>query len=402
MLNATSIKAKTYVVGKELAQGGQGTAYLATRADRPGEQYVVKQFHTVNPQVVERTKHIATQNFSMYAQTLAAPTDAISTRSELAVVSKYVANAIPLAELLEKGPVPKYGELMQIALQVTHAASYLHPTIDAHGDLHAGNVMVRQEPGLWRAWLIDFDNYAATAMPPPPALGFPGYMAPELLLPKAKPCHASDVFALAGLVHELVYLCSPFDGLGPTDADFERARGGPWIYDPAKPLASFNGAIPIAAQHPRLVDLFRRALQPDPLLRPKCQDFFEVFNHIVVNERLGQCSACGHPFVLHGTLAGCPKCGASFARTLVAANSQTFNVSGAMRFGRNQCGSPYVSEEHVGLDVKGAELFVTALSRNSPTLIETSQGWSVLPPGQTACLMPGVHMRLGDCEFLAK
>lgn len=102
MLNAISIKAKNYVLGKELALGGQGTAYLATRDDRPGEQYVVKKFHTVNPQVVERTKHIAMQNFSMYAPTLAAPTDAISTSTELAVVCKYVANAISLAELLEE------------------------------------------------------------------------------------------------------------------------------------------------------------------------------------------------------------------------------------------------------------------------------------------------------------
>lgn len=398
-----SIKGKNYDLGKEIAQAGQGTAYFATRPDRANERYVLKKFSTINKAMIERTLFIANQNLSMYAPTLAAPTDAISTSNELAVVCKYVENAMPLAELLEKGPVPTYENLLYIALQLCHAAAFLYPAIEAHGDLHGGNAMVRQEAGgWWRVYVIDWDNFSAKGLPPPPSLGFPAFMAPELILGKATPSHATDVFALAAMVHELVYLRSAFDGFGPTDADFEKARGGTWIYDPAKPLASFAGAIPIASQHPRLLDLFRRTLQPNAALRPQCKDFYEVLRHIVLNERLGLCAACGHHFVFHGALAGCPKCGASFARTLVAANGQAFNVSGATRFGRNQCGSPYVSEEHVGLDVKGVELFVTALSRNSPTLIETSQGWSVLPPGQTACLMPGAHMRLGDCEFLAK
>ena len=77
-------------------------------------------------------------------------------------------------------------------------------------DISLGNLFL--EPGNGRILICDNDNVDIDGRDPGSVLGTPGFMAPEVLLRRARPSAGSDLFSLAVLIFRLLTRHDPFRG----------------------------------------------------------------------------------------------------------------------------------------------------------------------------------------------
>lgn len=242
-------------------------------------------------------------------------------------------------------------------------------------------------------------------------LGGGYHLAPERANGSQPVSPTSEVYAFGCVVHELLLSTSPFEGAGTTDADIDRARTEPWLHDPVRPLVDPKLCrLPPILLHPRIVELLRNTLQPDPARRPAIAEWYSTLRRVLCHDRLAFCAhaGCGKPFMLHHALKACPHCGVKVERKVLTPLGAVIDVDGVVALGRAHCGSPSVSSHHVTLERSGPDVWITAVSTNSPTWVDQADVgaanavWKPLKPGAKQLVKPGSLFWMHDQPFVVE
>jgi serine/threonine-protein kinase len=186
----------------------------------------------------------------------------------------------PLDVLLGDRPDPGHDRprWLEVFEQVCRTVAYAHSKGVIHRDLKPHNVVVS---GCGQVWVLDWglakvlhedDDIPPDAADPPVrgsgagqtdhgvALGTPGYMAPEQARGEPGVDERADVFALGALLCEVLTGDPPF-----LDPDIQVTWRRNMVGDVADALARLDGC----GADPRLVDLAKRCLSPNPADRPR-------------------------------------------------------------------------------------------------------------------------------------
>src|SRR5271166_5394062 len=236
---------------RKVAAGGMGVVYEA-RDEKLGRRIAIKcakaGFHArLSPEV-----RLASEiNHPNVCKTWEIHT-ASGTQGNFDFLTMEFIEGPTLAEALSDGRLTK-NERTAIANQLCAGLAEAHRRQVIHGDLKPSNILLHRGPDGIRAVITDFGLARAwLAQGPAVMSGEPGgtldYMAPELLK-RERPSAASDVYALAVILHELACGHAPFAVATPLEQRMERT--------------------PPRLKHPwgRII---ARCLEPDPTRR--CAD----------------------------------------------------------------------------------------------------------------------------------
>jgi DNA-binding helix-hairpin-helix protein with protein kinase domain len=401
----TCASGETVTIESAFTPGGQGCAY-AVRRRRTGSLGVLKLFHDHfdRAETQRRLEFLIAQNLGKRCPVLVAPRDLVVGPSGVGYVSDLFPGK-PLEEVLSNDGLTIFHTLT-LAVALAHAMQILDGLGIAHGDIHGSNVLVANTGDTLRAGIIDFDNFAAPSLPPPPMVGQILYISPELrqaLLSKrpAVPNLRSDRFAFGVLMHEVVLLLHPAGGADATPEMFEKAMMSGWVHDPARANRPKSaGGVPREAINADLQRLFRRSLSPEPSERPSASTWEETL--LTALKTVHICDRCSMPFLVDPSKTSCPACGAVFPDWLLRLrDGRTIQIGeAAVPVGRALLGgSMKVSGTHAVFRKIGPDLLVDSCGRNG-TWRGNGRGWVRLPERVPILLSVGDQLRLGDVEIL--
>jgi len=386
------------VTGQLNTLGGQCSGLdLAVREGGSGTRYVVKWLIKGHQDEIARNEILLKMTALQAIPQVLAPRDIVRDGNRVGIVTPYLECGMTIEELLQNPRSVR--EHMVIALQLAHLVALLEGLGIHHGDLSSQNAMLVLVAGVPRVFLIDLDNASGAGLPPAMMMGGEFYAAAERENTSNQPDASSEAYSLAVMLHELLLGTHPFQNdLGLT---IEQARRTPWLYDPNLAARQPYG-LPPELLHPALVDTFRATLQPDPALRTPAARWREILRTLVADCRLAFCAACQMPFHIHSGRSECPSCRLRFQRAIVTAASQRLEVPQSLMLGRDHCGNPSVSREHVWITRRGPELIAEVRSATSPTWLCANGQWRELRAGEVVPLPHGASLRLHDSEFIVE
>ena len=312
-----------YRLAREIGRGGQGAVFAA---EQGGAAIKVRYFDDAGgswARGIERLRRLPGEvpdlkGFVLPNVRLAEP--------HVGYQMKLLEGGVPLSELIRldrDAPEESYvasGGLkrrLRVAWRVARRVAELHSLGLLFGDLSANNVLVADAPDKASLQLIDCDNIRAPGTPGD-VVGTPGYIAPELVRGLPAPTSASDDYALAVLLHELVYLTHPLrgDALLELDADEGEAqvREGrvPWVFAADDQSNRATGGLPpqLAVARGHLWKLLKTAFTAGihtPGRRPSAAKLAAAAE---LAARMAEtCPACRASFLVRAHDPDCPWCG---------------------------------------------------------------------------------------------
>ncbi len=383
--------------------GGQGEAY-EVREDGKHTSQVLKLFRRElhGPALRARLEWLVARRIHSLSPPLIGP-DAIVDETFGYGCLMPLAPGTPLEKVLECGGF-SFVDGVQLALTVSLAMAALHACGMSWGDPHANNILVERDgDSVLKPGLIDFDNYSAPGVPPPPGIGHHLYMASELrgyLLGSsapATPCIETDLYALAVLIHEILLLRHPSSKIDPDEFNDEMCEGV-WIADPMRCAAAKTSAgYPIGVLNADLARLFRYGLGKAPSRRPSAMEWAGTLKRGLACIYL--CDHCEGPFLIDPSKLRCPLCEARFSDwVLVLRNGRKMALTaGTTVLGRSELGSPKVSTRHAIFRKIGPEYFVENISGNG-VFRKSKNSWKLLDNNKTFLLQPGDVLKFADVE----
>jgi serine/threonine protein kinase len=391
----------TVTVERAFTPGGQGCAY-AVRRSRTKAPAVLKLFHDRFDRVEtqRRLEYLIAQRLSKLCPVLVGPRDLVVGPAGVGYVADLFPGE-PLEDVLARPGLTIFHTLT-LAVAIAHAIEALHARGIAHGDLHGSNVLVSTVGDTLQPGIIDFDNFAAPGVPPPPMVGQILYIAPELRAAlrdgrPAIPDLRSDRFAFGVLMHEVVLLLHPAGGADATPEMFEEAMMNGWVHDPARAgRPKSAGGVPREAINADLQRLFRLSLNPNPDERPSVGSWKVAL--LAALKTVHLCDACTMPFLVDPSKTACPSCGARFpAWVLRLGDGKAIPITeAAVHVGRALLGgSQKVSGSHAVFRKIGPDLIVESFGRNGTWRLN-GHGWVRLPDRSPILLSAGDRLRLGD------
>jgi len=247
---------RRYSVGPEIAVGGQGAVFRATRTSRPdgiaANDVVALKLHLYRSQDIRVQREITAMGNVSHpnlARLIEHGYCDVTNRHMRYVAWEFIEGQ-PLSVLLKNGPLLE-SQVLAIGLDVSAALAEIWSRHIVHGDIKPSNIMLRDSGGdmmlasVGRAVLIDLgaaryldqDNPRAPLRPsgdsdqddtlaPLKPLGTWGYFSPEQIKRvKALSC-ASDVFSLGVVMLQCLLGRHPTDYDQSALADGIRASGG--------------------------------------------------------------------------------------------------------------------------------------------------------------------------------
>jgi len=384
--------------------GGQGEAHWATDLNS-NQNGVLKVFHQrfANAETVERVRFLVGTDLHSICPVLRGPVEPLT---RLPLVGHYtpIARGKPLEEYLGN-PDSTFLEQIQLALALAHALAEMHSRGIAHGDLHAENLFINHVGTIFEVQLIDFDNFNANGIPPPPCVGHNLYMAPELRKALATgrpaiPTVTTDLYSLGVLMHEIILLCHPSYENDESEADFQKAMcSGKWFLDPAATSSTNHCGYPTTILSPGLARLFRAACSLDPTVRPTSRTWESALNEAFT--ALYACPECGGPFVADASKTVCPyrNCRRPFPHLTLKLEDKSIAiplVDGATVVGRDQLGgASKVSAHHVVFRRIGPETLLESTGSNG-TFRWNGSKWVRLPDRMPLLVQSGDRIRFAD------
>jgi serine/threonine-protein kinase len=209
-----------YIVGREIAVGGQGVVFKATRIRRPDgaqcEDDVALKIHLFRSQDTRVQREIsAMENFThpTLARMIEHGYCDVAARHAPYVAWEFIEGQT-LAQHLKSGGRLRESEVLAIGRDVSSAIAEIWSRRIVHGDLKPSNIMLKNSGDavvidLGAARYLEQDNSPAARRP----FGTWGYMSPEQFKgTKALSC-ASDIFSLG------VVMLQGLLGRHPADRD---------------------------------------------------------------------------------------------------------------------------------------------------------------------------------------
>lgn len=396
---------ESYRVISLLGEGGQGAAYDVVHTGT--RLHCVAKLHhpyAVTPETEARLGALVTLNLSSRSSALASP----FVRVAAAHGSGTIAPKAEGQSLSEAFKAPEWTLLQALgyATALTRVLAILEDVGVAHGDLAAGNVLIRKVKDFHVVSLIDFDNAFIPGAPAPTFVGQDFYAAPELLRGNAVTSVQSDRFAVSVLLHQVLYLRHPLSclmGGGMLEfPDYIDLLSKGWAEDPLHGRPTPTGGIPVAALSRELQGLFRRGLQFDPDARPAASEWADALEAALHD--LYECD-CGGAFVNGVTRLRCPHCqiAAPTLDLVIGGNVVPLGGSSVLVGREDVGGDPTVSREHALFRRRGFGVTVENRSLNGLAVIVGGNQIEVqgrvevsLGPGDRVLFVPGVEGELRE------
>ena len=386
---------------RRFREGGEAITYEGV--GESGIPLCIKQFKSSVCQrdLQGRTAYLMAQKTSGCCSVLHAPLGSFESKGCLGEVSVLFRGSQDLSTILYSQDQLLLTDRLAIAAQLAHGMGDFERADIVHGDLSAGNVLVRRcSKGSWKVKIIDFTmSFVAkgeSSISTPSVLGTGIYLAPELRKQgvSAKSL-CSDRFSLAVLMHEL--LCYyPYQDL--TGQDLEDALKIPY----KRPTKSPDGAAyDVKALDRDIIKLFKSGIHPNGKRRPSADTWQEkllvgaysircctkCFSQVVSDpsRRKKKCDQCGKTAPLlklvtnTGVDISLKQPVLSIGRTLLRADRQV---------SRNQV---------IIYRCATGEYFVEAAAGAAASYVGNGNGgWKKLT--DTTPLYPGSMLRFGDIE----
>lgn len=206
----TSESGYKYTVESLLGEGGQGAVYDVVR---DGKHVALKWYH----------KDKATSDQKKILDNLiekGAPDEHFLWPEDLVVTEggRRFGYIMPIRPKEYKNPValmkgtisPSFLTLCKVAYNATLAYQKLHKLGYCYSDISFGNLFFNPKTG--DVLICDNDNVSVNGLYASQVLGTPRFMAPEIVVGKAKPSRNTDLYSLAVLIFYLFIVNHPLEG----------------------------------------------------------------------------------------------------------------------------------------------------------------------------------------------
>lgn len=199
-----------YVVKKLLGAGGQGEVY---DVENGGKHYALKWYY----------KHTATTAQKEILENLIAkgsPDESFLWPEDLIykkvgepfgyIMALRPKNYKSIVDLMKRKAEPSFYALCKAAFNLTKGYQKLHSMGYSYRDISFGNLFF--DPDTGEVLICDNDNVSVNGKDDSSVYGTPRFMAPEIVLGKAKPSRNTDLFSLAVLLFYMFMLNHPLEG----------------------------------------------------------------------------------------------------------------------------------------------------------------------------------------------
>jgi serine/threonine protein kinase len=232
-----AVLGRRYILGPEVAVGGQGAVFRATRTCRPdgtaANDVVALKLYLYPSQDSRVQREItAMENLShpALARLIEHGYCGLAGRPTRYVAWEFI-DGQSLSDRLKSGPLPE-PEVLPIGRDVSAAIAEIWLRRIVHGDVKPSNIMLRDSGGavlidLGAARLFEQDKTPAARLP----FGTLGYLSPEQANGATLSC-ASDIFSLGVVMLESLLGKHPTNNDQRALADGIRASGGKLAVSP--------------------------------------------------------------------------------------------------------------------------------------------------------------------------
>lgn len=205
----TSASGNAYTVQKLLGEGGQGQVYSVTCGNK---QYALKWYlkHTATAKQKAILENLITKGKP--DTTFLWPMDLIG-QSENAF--GYIMELRPkeyksIVDLMKRRAEPSFYNLCKVAFNLTSSYQKLHAMGYSYRDISFGNLFFNPDNG--DVLICDNDNVSVNGKDDSSVYGTPRFMAPEIVIGKAKPSRNTDLYSLSVLLFYMFFMNHPLEG----------------------------------------------------------------------------------------------------------------------------------------------------------------------------------------------
>ncbi len=199
----------TYTIKALLGAGGQGEVYQVT--DKQGKNRALKWYYEKMASPEQKSVLEKLIRHGSPSSSFLWPEDLISRGKTFGYIMPLrPKNYSSIDDLVKRKVEPSFMNLSRIAFNLTKGYYDLHQEGFSYRDISFGNLFFDADTG--DVLICDNDNVAADDEEHFSVYGTPKFMAPEIVMGKAKPSRNTDRFSLAVLLFYMLMINHPLEG----------------------------------------------------------------------------------------------------------------------------------------------------------------------------------------------